>query len=39
MFAGGTPFTISTGAGEIDVITFVSFDGSSLQATGINNFS
>ena len=38
-FAGGTAFTISTGAGEIDVMTFISFDGTTLQATGINNFS
>ena len=38
-FEGGTAFTISTGSGEVDVMTFVSFDGTSLQATGIKNFS
>ena len=38
-FPGGTPFTISTGAGEVDILTLVSFDGTSLQATGLANFS
>ena len=38
-FEGGTPFTVSTGAGEVDVITFISFDGTTLQATGLKNFS
>ena len=38
-FPGGTAFTISTGAGEVDVLTLVSFDGTSLQATGLANFS
>ena len=38
-FEGGTAFTISTGASEVDVMTFVSFDGTTLQATGLTNFS
>jgi len=38
-FEGGTAFTISTGAGEVDVMTFISFDGTTLQATGLTNFS
>jgi hypothetical protein len=38
-FEGGTAFTISTGAGEVDVMTFISFDGTTLQATGLKNFS
>ena len=38
-FPGGTAFTISTGAGEVDVLTLVSFDGTTLQATGLANFS
>ena len=38
-FEGGTAFVVSTGAGEVDVMTFVSFDGTSLQATGLKNFS
>ena len=38
-FPGGTPFTISTGAGEVDVLTLISLDGTSLQATGLANFS
>ena len=38
-FEGGTAFAVSTGAGEVDVMTFVSFDGTSLQATGLKNFS
>jgi len=37
-FAGGTAFTVSTGSGEVDVMTFVSFDGTSLQGTGLQNF-
>ena len=38
-FEGGTAFTISTGSGEVDVMTFISFDGTTLQATGLTNFS
>ena len=38
-FPGGTPFTISTGSGNVDVLTLVSFDGTTLQATGLANFS
>jgi hypothetical protein len=38
-FEGGTAFVVSTGAGEVDVMTFISFDGTSLQATGLKNFS
>ena len=38
-FADGTPFVVSTTAGAVDVMTFISFDGTTLQATGINNFS
>jgi len=38
-FPGGTPFTISTGGSEVDVLTLVSFDGTTLQATGLANFS
>jgi len=38
-FPGGTAFTISTGAGEVDVLTLVSFDGVNLKATGLANFS
>ena len=38
-FPGGTPFTISTGSGDVDVLTLVSFDGTTLQATGLANFS
>ena len=38
-FEGGTAFAVSTGAGEVDVMTFISFDGTTLQATGLKNFS
>ena len=38
-FESGTPFAVSTGAGEVDVMTFISFDGTTLQATGLKNFS
>ncbi len=38
-FPGGTAFTISTGAGEVDVLTLVSFDGVNLKATGLANFT
>ena len=38
-FPGGTAFTISTGAGAVDILTLVSFDGVNLKATGLANFS
>ena len=38
-FEGGTAFAVSTGAGQVDVMTFISFDGTTLQATGLKNFS
>ena len=38
-FAGGTAFTISTGAGEVDILTLVAFDATTMQATGLANFS
>jgi len=38
-FEGGTTFVASTGASEVDVLTFISFDGTSLQCVGVKNFS
>ena len=38
VFDNASPFVVSTGAGFVDVITFISFDGTSLQATGLNDF-
>jgi len=38
-FEGGSPFVVSTSAGAVDVMTFISFDGTTLQATGLKNFS
>ncbi len=38
VFDNASPFVVSTGAGFVDVITFISFDGTSLQATGLKNF-
>ena len=38
-FEGGTPFAASTNTSEVDVLTFISFDAISLQATGLKNFS
>ena len=38
-FEGGVPFVVSTTAGAVDIMTFISFDGTSLQATGLKNFS
>ena len=38
-FAGGTPFVITEATSSVDVMTFISFNGSSLQATGLQNFS
>jgi hypothetical protein len=38
-FAGGTAFTATAATSSVDVMTFISFDGTSLQATGLKNFS
>ena len=38
VFNNASPFVVSSGAGQVDVITFISFDGTSLQATGLNDF-
>ena len=38
-FEGGTPFTASTGTSEVDIVTMISFDGSTFQVTGLKNFS
>ena len=38
-FPGGTVFTGSTSASNIDVLTFISFDGTNLLSTGLKNFS
>ena len=38
VFDNASPFVVSTSAGFVDVITFISFDGTSLQATGLKNF-
>ena len=38
-FSGGTAFTATATTDAVDVLTFISFDGTSLQATGIKNFS
>jgi len=38
-FEGGTPFTATAATNAVDVMTFISFDGSTLQATGLKNFS
>lgn len=38
-FEGGTAFVPSAAISEVDVMTFISFDGTSLQATGLKNFS
>ena len=38
VFDNASPFVVSTGAGFVDVITFISFDGTSLQAVGLKNF-
>ena len=38
VFNNASPFVVSSGAGLVDVITFISFDGTSLQATGLNDF-
>ena len=38
-FEDATAFTVSTGSGAVDVMTFVSFDGSTINAVGLKNFS
>ena len=38
-FAGGTAFTVTAATNAVDVMTFVSFDSSTIQATGLLNFS
>jgi hypothetical protein len=38
-FAGGTDYVASTGLGAKDVLTLVSFDGSTLLATAVKNLS
>ena len=38
-FEGGTPFTASAATDAVDIITCVSFDGTSLQTVGVKNFS
>ena len=38
-FAGGTDYVASTGLGAVDVLTLVSFDGTSLLATAVKNLS
>ena len=38
-FEGGTPFTATATTNAVDVMTFISFDGTSLQTTGLKNFS
>lgn len=38
-FSGGTPFVATAVTSSVDVLTFISFDGTSLQTTGVKNFS
>lgn len=38
-FAGGTDYVASTGLNAVDVLTLVSFDGTSLLATAVKNLS
>jgi len=38
-FVDGTAFEPTAVSGSVDVMTFISFDGSTLQATGLKNFS
>lgn len=38
-FTGGTPFAVTATTSAVDVMTFISFDGTTLQATGLKNFS
>ena len=38
-FEGGTPFVATPTTSAIDIMTFISFDSATLQATGLKNFS
>ena len=38
-FEGGTAFTATAATNAVDILTFVSFDGTSLQTVGVKNFS
>ena len=38
-FEGGTAFTATAATSAVDILTFVSFDGTSLQTVGVKNFS
>jgi hypothetical protein len=38
-FIAGTPFTATAATNAVDIITLISFDGTSLQLTGAKNFS
>ena len=38
-FVDGTAFEVTDSTSAVDIMTFISFDGSSLQATGLKNFS
>lgn len=38
-FENGVAFTATAATNAVDIMTFVSFDGTSLQATGLKNFS
>ena len=38
-FEGGTAFTATAATNAVDVVTMVSFDGTSLQTVGVKNFS
>ena len=38
-FVDGTAFEVTATTSAVDIMTFVSFDGTSLQATGLKNFS
>jgi len=38
-FAGGYPFTATTTGSAVDMLTMISYDGTSVLATGIKNFS
>ena len=39
LFAGGTAFEVTPATSSVDVMTFISFNGSTLEATGLKNFS
>jgi hypothetical protein len=38
-FPDGTPFEVTATANAVDVISFISFDGTYLEATGLKDFS